>query len=198
MKLHELKEFTLYYILEHDNLTKEEKLQLGEFVKEANEDQVNYLLASGKMVESNLLDESMEKFLKYVEHIKAKDILITNAADVKRYLRKLADRHAHELEVAKGNVAVTAVGVTLLVGMGAFLSYKIYKRFLSKAARACKKLGSKEKTSCIVKYRINGYREQIKGLTAAKGLCNKTKKPKKCTSKIDLKIRKIKAKLGEL
>ncbi len=48
MKLHELKEFTLYYILEHDKLTKKEKLQLGEFVKEANEDQINHLLLTGR------------------------------------------------------------------------------------------------------------------------------------------------------
>ncbi len=43
-----LKEFTYHYILLHDNLTKDEKIQIGEFVKEASEEQVMALLLSGK------------------------------------------------------------------------------------------------------------------------------------------------------
>lgn len=43
-----LKEFTYQYILLHDNLTKDEKLQVGQFVKEASEEQVMALLLSGE------------------------------------------------------------------------------------------------------------------------------------------------------
>lgn len=43
-----LKKFTYQYILLHDNLTKDEKIQIGTFVKEASEEQVMALLLSGE------------------------------------------------------------------------------------------------------------------------------------------------------
>lgn len=47
-----LKEFAIVYTSFHDNLTKDEKHQIYEFIHKADADQVNYLLATGIMKES--------------------------------------------------------------------------------------------------------------------------------------------------
>jgi len=56
-----LKEFTYEYILLHDNLTSDEKLALGELVKDASEEQVKALLLCGEFKEK--LEEGESEFV---------------------------------------------------------------------------------------------------------------------------------------
>lgn len=169
MKLNDLKEFTLYYILEHDNLTKAEKLQLGEFVKEANEDQVNYLLLTGRPCGGKGAKDFVEKNPDLVAEIT--DIGLAGVA---------------------GAMTMGIVGYT-----GALIG-TIWKQYLTKAARACRGLSGLEKKSCMVKFKRQAVKKQISVAASNKSKCAKTKNPGICSNKLDGKIRKLKAKLGEL
>ncbi len=47
--LNELKLFTAIYTMEHDNLSKKDKFEILEFIKDANEHEINYLLETGEV-----------------------------------------------------------------------------------------------------------------------------------------------------
>ena len=58
----DLKIFALKYILKHDDLLKEQKMSLGEFVKECNEHELLYLLASGEL-QKGITKEEVDKYI---------------------------------------------------------------------------------------------------------------------------------------
>ena len=75
---------------------------------------------------------------------------------------------------------------------------KVYKSYLSKAARACRKGGATEKATCMKKYSIDNKKRHIQLLQQGKATCRFSKDPAKCTYKIDRKINKIKLGMGTL
>jgi len=87
------------------------------------------------------------------------------------------------------------VGGAAIAALALYASYKVYKRFLSKAAKACGGRSGAEKTSCMKKFQISAYNAQIKDLQAASGGCSKSKNPGKCKMSIAKKIYKIKQKM---
>lgn len=217
MKLHELKEFTLFYILEHDSLTKKEKLQLAEFVKGANEDQVNYLLATGEALsEYDITKVSGVKIFPIGEKLNIGDIV--NAAEQfakkqgKIMLQDIPPEQKKKLERALINASNELQGKSgsgssgTLIGIASaataaliiFVSYKIYQNFFSKAAKACGQLGGGKKQVCMFKFRKKAYGEQIRSLVIGKKACRRTKDPKKCVAKIDRRISKLRNRLSKL
>lgn len=58
----ELKVFALKYILTHDDLIKEDKFRLGQFVKECDENELLYLLASGE-VQRGITKEEVDEYI---------------------------------------------------------------------------------------------------------------------------------------
>ena len=83
------------------------------------------------------------------------------------------------------------IGAGILYG-----GYKIYQRFLSKAARACSNKSGEEKTACIAQYRNNAIKAQIMELKKGLSVCAKTNNPAKCKATIEDKIKKLQNKLG--
>ena len=74
--------------------------------------------------------------------------------------------------------------------------YKLYKRFFSKAAKACKNKKFKEKTTCMIKHRVYSYMKTIKYLEHTRVSCNThAEKPDKCKNSVDKEIKKIDDKL---
>lgn len=205
MKLHELKEFTLYYILEHDNLTKKEKLQLGEFVKEANEDQVNYLLLTGEAAQTGDLatwpSAAGMKFPRIATIVGEHPGSWISSNSMKRLLTRLDNfaKQQSKAGFAKGYSSGRFAGIATAAtaALVAYAAYKIYKNFFSKAAKSCRNLGGEKKQVCMFKFRKLAYREQIKSLGIGKQACLKTKNPKKCGAKIDRKIHKVRMKLAK-
>ena len=88
--------------------------------------------------------------------------------------------------VAAAVAAVTVAGV------------KAYKRFLSKAARACSGKSGLEKTSCMNKFKKQAQAAKIKELQSGMSKCAKTKDPARCKSKLQGKINKEKSSMGAL
>jgi len=98
--------------------------------------------------------------------------------------------------VTHGGVATLAAAT--IAALVTTVAYKTYKRFLSKAAKACNKYSGTEKTGCMNKFKRDATKRRIQDLTKGKQACKHTKAPSKCISKIDKKIGKLKASLGEL
>ena len=90
------------------------------------------------------------------------------------------------------------MGADIVIGALVAASIVAYKRFLSKAAVACKGLSGPQKTSCMNKFKQNGIKAQIATLASGTSKCAKTKDPAKCKVAIQKKIAKLKAKLGTL
>ncbi len=89
-------------------------------------------------------------------------------------------------------------GIMVLAGMGAVAlgvaGNYLYKKHWSKAARACK--NSKDKNTCVYKYKKTAIAKTIADLKAAKSKCSKQKYPDRCSAKLDTQISKWKAKLA--
>lgn len=94
-----------------------------------------------------------------------------------------------------GDVMMAVSGAILVAAIIVVVN-KVYKRYLSDAAKACK--NSADKTKCMAEYRIKGHQNKITSLRSSKSLCNKTKDSAKCNSKIDKEIISIESKIKKL
>jgi hypothetical protein len=83
--------------------------------------------------------------------------------------------------------AAVAAAAALTAGVMA------YRRFFSKAAKACKT--SPDRAQCLAQYKMKAKQAQISALNAGKAKCAKTSKPEQCKAKIDGKINTLKAKM---
>ena len=203
-----LKEFAIFYVNEHDRLTKEEKSTFYKFIKEGTEDQVKYLLETGKMTE-NLTELYSTKQINFLDVVKNTEFRGGDPIDSAfRYIynqghnagRQQGWRWGYDVgnEIGRSEGVGLAVGTAAMIASILFVSYKLYTRFLSKATRSCKGKSGVEKTSCINKFRREAQKERVKYLEQSIKHCSKTKNPEKCKTKVNQKIRKQKAKLGEL
>lgn len=94
-----------------------------------------------------------------------------------------------------GLVVATALGVA---------AWKLYKKYISKAEKACKGKSGREKTNCIEKYKLEGLQKAKAALKSKMKECDKSKQPKKCKyelvkriNKFDKKIEKSKMRINE-
>lgn len=173
MKTTDLKLFAGFYIMEHDELPNEDKLRLLEYVQESDRDQVLSLLSTGMMDVGEPVSEVVD--------------IITQVTELCEGLPPVE----HGALIGAGAIVVAAAILSA--------SSKLYKRHLSKAARSCRDYGSVKKTACMNKFKIDAIKGQIGFLKKSKSrVCAKSKKPAKCNAKVDRKIAKLKAKLGEV
>jgi hypothetical protein len=90
-----------------------------------------------------------------------------------------------------GGIAAAALAITLAA--------KVYKNYLSKAARACKGKKGPDKQQCMRKAKIEAQKQKVMSLTKAQGtVCKKNKNPEKCVAKLKLKIAKEKIKMKKI
>jgi hypothetical protein len=165
----QLKIFALEYVKLHDNLLKEQKLAIGQFIMEASDEQVVFMLATGE-----IKDKLKEQDLSFIEEI-----------DMKAPV---------EFQAGLGTgLAVAVYSAAIAVG-----ALKAYKRFLSKAARTCKGKSGIEKTNCMNKFKKQAQAAKVQALQGGISKCSKTKDPAKCKVKLQGKINKEKAKMGAL
>ena len=176
----QLKIFTMCYINEHDDLLKEEKIALMEWVKDASTDQVNYLLATGEVV-----DEMTQ------EHI---DRLNEDLAS----LLPLGKQIRYFFETGRLSGDLKAIGIGILVAAAAGAGMLAYKKIFSASAKACAGREGNEKTSCIEQYKQKAQKAKMDMLKKGLAQCAKSKNPGKCKAKMMEKINKEKAKMGQL
>ena len=87
------------------------------------------------------------------------------------------------------------IGATVIAAGLLYGAYKTYKRFFSKAARACSQYSGAEKTACMEKYKVTATKAQIADLRKAIGACKNSSNPQKCRSTIQAKIAKLQSKM---
>jgi len=88
-------------------------------------------------------------------------------------------------------------GVTAAIGAAAIITgaHMVYKRFFSKAARACKGKSEGERKTCVYTFKNNAMKAQISALNSGMSKCAKTKNPTKCKLKVQNKIKKLQRKI---
>jgi hypothetical protein len=78
------------------------------------------------------------------------------------------------------------------------ISYKIYKHYMTKAAKACKGHKGEDKKVCMDKYKKDALKKRLNALMKGYAKCPKSKNPITCKSKIEKEIKKIKDRLEKL
>ena len=113
----------------------------------------------------------------------------------KKYIRDKDPMGAtKKISKSKRMRQTTAVGATAAVLAGIIYGgYKVYKNYLSKAAKACK--GSGNKKVCMDKYKNKALKAQISSMQSKLSTCSKDKDPAKCKMKIQTKIENLKSKI---
>jgi len=106
----------------------------------------------------------------------------------------------HSTGFGSGQIAGLSKGLaaTALVALAATISYKIYKRYLSDAAKKCKGSKGLVRDNCLTKARNEARKAKVVALHQGLIRCAKTKNPSKCKFKLQRKINIEKAKLGQL
>ena len=66
-----------------------------------------------------------------------------------------------------------------------------YKRFFSKASKACK--GSPDRKLCVLRYKIKAKEFQMRTISSKTGICSKDANPVNCKNKIMKKLQSIKS-----
>lgn len=171
-----------------------------------------YLLQEQEQKEFNSLIESIWDAPKLFGDISSKkfginwrvfNLATVNMKKFKQQVQDIVDqasKKAHEAGYSKGHQSGMFKGLAsaALAAAVIAIAYQVYKRYISKAAKACSKYKGAEKTSCMNRYRRESMKEQIKELEMGYPLCDKTNDVYGCRYKIKSKLRKLKTKLGEL
>ena len=170
----------MFYIDEHDDLLGEEKIALMEWVKEADENELLYLLASGEVKDGATIEE-VDHLLEYFGE------------------SGYSFRDKVEMFFARGLIPDSAkpwaiMGIAAIAAAAGMLAYR--KKF-SPAAKACASREGTDKKACVNKFKIDAQKAKIAVMTKGLAACGKTKDPAKCKAKLQAKIAKEKAKLGQ-
>jgi hypothetical protein len=128
---------------------------------------------------ANLATVDIDKFNQTVTKIVASSVEKAHAAGLQRGTFK--------------GLATAAVAAAIVT-----IAYQGYKRFLSKAGRACNNKSGDEKTSCMNKYKRDALKRQISYLEKGLPSCDKTMEVYDCRDRVKRRIKKAKVKLGEL
>ncbi len=105
---------------------------------------------------------------------------------------------APALQKAVTSQAGMTVGGAALAALALYASVKVYKRFMSKAAKSCTGQSGKAKTICMKKYQHGAVGAQIKDLASAMSACAKSKSPEKCKVPIQKKISNLQVKMQKM
>jgi hypothetical protein len=105
---------------------------------------------------------------------------------------------APALQKAVTSQAGMAVGGAALAALALYASVKLYKRFMSKAAKSCAGQSGSAKTICMKKYQHSAIAAQIKDLGSAINVCAKSKSPEKCKIPIQKKISNLQVKMQKM
>jgi len=86
------------------------------------------------------------------------------------------------------------IGASALAALVITASYKIYKNYFSKAAKACSDKTGNEKEACMTNYRADAYKMQQASLKKSLSMADKSSDPKSFRKKIEIRLQKLKSK----
>jgi len=88
------------------------------------------------------------------------------------------------------------IGGTAFAALLAYVAFKVYQSYLSKASISCK--DSPDKQTCMINYKKKAKLLQIQQLQKGISQCVKTKNPDKCRVSIQNKINGLRSKIGKV
>jgi hypothetical protein len=220
----DLKILASYYVELQNDISRSDKNNLFNFIQNATDFQIENLLTNKNIIEnSNLLEfsqndvtpEQMIKIMQLKVALEKIKKFGTTKVDVSEdsfkvwlgLIKKFGQDLKSTLKPGKimqagmksgAEKGVLVLGGTLLAALILTVSFKVYKRYLSKAARFCSKKEGTDKSACMIKFKREAMQKRILMLRAGKDSCKFSKDPAKCNFKIDKKINKIKLQLGNL
>lgn len=68
------------------------------------------------------------------------------------------------------------------------VSRNVYKRYMSQAAKACRGLSFKQRTKCMLLYRIEALKQEISSLKNSSPKCEQARRVSLCKARIDKKV----------
>ena len=190
-------------------------MDIGTLIQQAMADfkDVNQIIADTKSLTSQgpygqattaslerTLTHALETKEKMLVHIKKLDDIrkeiydINNPGEKERLLEEAAKRARMVAFLVGGLATVAALASSIY----------IYKRFFSKAAKACTGKKGDDRMMCVSKFKLAGFEQSIRSLRKNRRLCGRGDKSATCMAKIDKRInsyqsriRKQKAKVRE-
>lgn len=196
-----LKMLCAEYVNLQENLSNKDKITFLKFLKECNHQQASHLLLYGEMVSLSSGKLLLDKRNRFVDYNTKADPFgggSFSLGDIEKAHSTnplTAIKAAYRVQGAAGAkvIAQKFLPHALIVAAIITASIVLYKKYMTKAARACR--GVDDKSSCMIQYKMKAYGEQIKKLKMTSGLCKKSKNPDKCTKKIMGKINSINQKI---
>lgn len=116
--------------------------------------------------------------------IKAFKAFLSNPDNAPRYSSWIQN----QIDTAQKSGQVEGIAISVLIAAILTASYVVYKKYLSKAARVCKDYKGMKRKECIVKFEKEAIKAKISSLMKGLSLCNKSKDPVNCKSKLQQKI----------
>lgn len=211
MKLQILRYFSSVFVEESD-ASEKDKLFLINKIRESEKDEILDFLFTGTFNEQVIVESEklfdMENFIESL--ISEASINISTDFDfgkAKGYGKKAKDfgtKAAKDIKgkvqpysgmAKKAGVAAAAVAVAAAIITASSLAYK---KYFSKASRACKGKSGEEKNKCMKMQRGNALKAQMATLKSGISKCSQSKNPTKCRQKVIKRMDEIKYKLAKL
>lgn len=113
----------------------------------------------------------------------------SKSQNMKDTMKKLKNSSVGQISAGVAAAAVVAAAVTA--------GYRIYKRTMSKAAKACSSRSGSDKTACMKQYETAALKARLSSYQSAYNGCNKSRDPSKCKLLMMKKINNLKAKINK-
>jgi len=198
--MNDIKLFAGYYVYFQENLSNSDKITFFNFIKEATDNQVECLLLTGKMISEEIIQEVDTVYSGWMDDMHAITKSFNGDTGSSSYtaLTNMIVKTG-KMGYKKGQTkGALIVGGIALAALATTLAFKVYKNYLSRAAKACQGKKGAEKQQCMRKVKMDARKQKIMSLTKAQSVCSKTKNPEKCVAKLKLKIAKEKAKMKKI
>ncbi len=165
-------------IVTESKLSKGAKLQLLNFIQnEATDIQVKALLLDGEILTN--IDKQTEQIIN--DRFKLKE-------------NKLLSEDLFLTLTALSPAILSTLASAAFLGYVMRGAYRVSKKVMTKAGRACKSYTGNELARCKAKFQKEALTKELQLLKQARSKCSKTKEPQKCVASIDQKIAQTKAK----
>jgi len=193
-----LQVFASVYVTESE-MSVRDKVELINFIRVSEKDDILLLLATGRP--NNILKEDISVLIEteiFIESLVLQELPFTKQVPTGKLKNIFTGPFgtSSSTPVTKTKLTGAGKGVLAAVVVAAIAAgaYMIYKRYFSKAAKACKGKSGDERSACIKQFKRQALQAQIAALKSGMSKCAQSKNPDKCKAAIQQKVQKLQAK----
>jgi len=219
MNSDDLKLFALFYIKEQEDLSDKDKIDLMNFIENANDEEVTFLLATGykpgetvhkiKEIDGQayrlesgaavVVGTASEVLPAAVRAARTARIAFQagKAGYMARKIYKTAKEDVPKEEGLFGDTTIN-LAASAVSALAHSLAYKINRKKMAQLSKKCEKEKGMAKKVCFNKVRRDAIRSEILALSSMKIKCRKTKNSELCVQNIDKKIKSLQQKMDAI